>query len=572
VLTHISPSGEERMEPKTQTISGRVNAAILNKADRLFRNDDAGIWTELLQNARRAGATVLDISIEELAPESGSSRIVVQDNGRGIDNFQSLLTLGTSDWKTETQVSEDPAGMGFFSLCRSTVEVHSGNQRATITPDVFMGRREAEVTKDKEFVAGTKLCFVRDSGKRALAAALYTVSEFCPLQIRLDGFTLPSRDFLEGAFYRETIDGIEVGFATAFNWTWSDYHDSNWNFYGARIQERFDSFTGLVPEDESSRPRTMFARFDVLETGRVKLQLPDRRGIIQDEFFSEFYRKARAAAYRAFLQKGRHVLPFRNWKEARDLGVHLPEAVPLLETWCADPADSDIAPVFGRSEKYILPNALNVRLVEVDLPHVHTVEGAFHVNPTVGGNLYRADSNYSGYPWYDSLPCITDARVFLDEVQWEEVSAEEKARPASIIAELTIEQAGLPHQLWRLPALIHVDTTEWNQPTFVAVGQSPWDNDELRGPFDVSDFLMAATFCPSDDADSDSWNTQRDYHEGEIERAVNSYFRGPKATLRALLGKALSWEARKLAEEMGVREIRFHRRADASYWQAEVLE
>lgn len=156
------------------------------------------------------------------------------------------------------------------------------------------------------------------------------------------------------------------------------------------------------------------------------------------------------------------------------------------------------------------------------------------------------------------------------EVPWENWSAKQE-RPASIITELTIEQEGVSH-LRRLSALIHVDTREWRQLNFVAVRQSPWDNDDLSGPLDICEFLLTATFCASEDADSDSWETQRDYHEGEIEQEVNSYFRGPKATLAALLGKALSWDARKLAEQMGIREIRFTRKADASYWQAEVLE
>ena len=559
------------MESTTQTISGRVNAAILNKADRLFRNDDAGVWTELLQNARRAGATVLEISIEELAPESGSCRIVVQDNGRGIDDFQNLLTLGGSGWEAETHVKEDPAGMGFFSLCRSTVEVYSRNRQAKISPDVFMGKGEAHVTEEKEFIAGTRLCFARESTKRALVTALEHVSEFCPLEVRLEGCALPRHDFLEGALYRETIDGIEVGFGTTFRWSWNQYHDSNWNFYGARISDQFDSFTGLIPSDQLSNPLTLLTRFNVLETGRVKLQLPDRRAIIQDNFLTEFYRKARAAAYRAFQQQGRHVLPFRNWKEARELGVPLPEAVCLLETWCADPADENADPAFGSSETRLLSDASDVLIVERDLPEAHTLDGALHSGAVLEWNLYREEPKYEGYSWYDRLPRIANTRLLLDEVPWEDWSAKQE-RPASIIVELTIEQAGVSQQLRRLSALVHVDTSEWHQLNFVAVRQSPWDNDELMGPFDVSDFLMAATFSPSDDADSDSWNTQRDYHEGEIERAVNSYFRGPKATLRALLGKALSWEARKLAEEMGIREIRFTRKADASYWQAEALE
>jgi hypothetical protein len=34
-----------------QLISAKVHEGILEKADRLFKNDDAGVWIELLQNA-----------------------------------------------------------------------------------------------------------------------------------------------------------------------------------------------------------------------------------------------------------------------------------------------------------------------------------------------------------------------------------------------------------------------------------------------------------------------------------------------------------------------------------------
>lgn len=78
-----------------ERIRGRVSSAILDKANRLFRNDDAGVWVELLQNARRAGANSVDVEIAEVGD---MCRITVADNGSGIQNFQSLLTLGESEW------------------------------------------------------------------------------------------------------------------------------------------------------------------------------------------------------------------------------------------------------------------------------------------------------------------------------------------------------------------------------------------------------------------------------------------------------------------------------------------
>jgi hypothetical protein len=50
------------MKSDTQTIRGTVNPALLTKADRLFLNDDRRIFVELLQNARRAGATTVHVS------------------------------------------------------------------------------------------------------------------------------------------------------------------------------------------------------------------------------------------------------------------------------------------------------------------------------------------------------------------------------------------------------------------------------------------------------------------------------------------------------------------------------
>jgi hypothetical protein len=561
------------MQVERESICGRVDAAILDKADRLFRNDDAGIWTELLQNARRAGATTLDISIEELNPDRGPCRITVQDNGWGIENFQSLLTLGGSNWNPETHLREDPAGMGFFSLCRSEVEVRSGNRAVTITPAVFMGKCEAKVKDSCEFVPGTRLHFVRESTRSALIRALETVSEFCPLDLRVEGRPVPRHDFLEGAVYREAIGGIEVGFSTQFKWAWNSYRDDNWNFYGSRIENSFAGLTGLLPAKEHERPLTVFARFNVVDTGRVKLQLPDRRAIIQDEFLAAFHRKARAALYRFFQQLDRHVLPFHNWLEAKELGVKLEEAACRLETWHARPPDENIDPVFGYSEQRLVADASHVILVDRDLLDPFTLEGALHSGARLEGELYSDEPQFDGYSWYDRLPRVAGTRILLDDVAWEDWSSPGGVRPTNIEVELTIEQADLSDRTLRLPALIHVDTSGTNELSFVAVRQSPWDSDELSGPFSVADFLMAATFCASDDVESDSWDTQREYYEEYIEHEVNSYFRGPKASLIAMLRKAISWEASRIAEQIGITEIRFKRSGnDQTGWQAELLE
>jgi len=122
----------------------------------------------------------------------------------------------------------------------------------------------------------------------------------------------------------------------------------------------------------------------------------------------------------------------------------------------------------------------------------------------------------------------------------------------------------------RLPALIHVEQSDGIN--FVAISESPWDNDELAGPFSVEEFLLCATFCASDDfGECDSWQTQKDAYDEEVEREVNGYFRGPRATLVSILRKAIEWEADRLANQLGINEIRF-KRTSSHQWDVELMD
>jgi hypothetical protein len=552
----------------SQLISAKVHEGILEKADRLFRNHDAGVWIELLQNARRAGATRVNVSFEESGAESGFCKVTIQDNGTGIEDFQNLLSLGASGWNEATQAKEDPAGMGFFSLCRSEVKVQSGNQSVVISPTVFLGKDAAEVQQTSEYVQGTRIRFTRESTKGALLTALENVAEFCPIAVFIDNRELPHHDFLDGALYRETIDGIEVGFATNFTYRYNTFRDLNWNFYGARIDHPVTPITGfLLPG--TIAPVALHMRFTVLEASRVKLQLPDRRAIIEDEFLTSFLSKARAAAYRFLQKQERHALPFRNWKEAKELGISLPDAACLLYTWHATPLDDGIEPLFGYPEHGLLPSCDDVILVTASVPNEHTIEAAFHSGAALPGNLYKEEAQFAGYSWYDCLPQIVDSAVFLDGIPYEEWTKPEEDRPQRIEIVITLEESGNPSRQLHISALIHVDQSDGC--SFVAVRQSPWDNDDLAGPFSVTDFLVCATFCASDDwGESDSWQTQKDAYDEDIERRVNAYFRGPKATLIAILRTAIEWEADRLAEQLGVVEIRFTR-STAHVWNAELI-
>src|SRR5258708_32616779 len=120
------------MQATPETIRGSVDPRLLKKADRLFLNSNTSIWTELLQNSRRAGATLIDVSIEDGGENSSIG--TKDDNGHGGDDFRKLLTLGQSGWGEATQQKEEPAGMGLVGLFSSEVEGSSGKPRMKDKP------------------------------------------------------------------------------------------------------------------------------------------------------------------------------------------------------------------------------------------------------------------------------------------------------------------------------------------------------------------------------------------------------------------------------------------------------
>ncbi len=548
----------------TYTIGARVGAGILAKADRLFRNDDEGLFVELLQNSRRAGATRVEVTIRKVESSSRTeSEVTVHDNGEGIADFARLLVLGESGWDSATQEKEDPAGMGFYALCLSGARVASGNQYCDIAPAAFRGEVNPVVETRDEYVYGTRLAFLRSSPIQALETALKTSAEFYPVAVYLNGEELARHDFLEGALHREVIDGIEVGLATRFAHSWTAYgDDKNWNFYGARIQDYFPGISGIVPESGSpSDVYPLKARFNVLETGRLKLQLPDRRSVIQDKFLAEFKKKARAAAYRCFQKQRRHALAFADWQEARSLGVELPEASPLLTTWEGLAADDSGHQMFGEDSTHFVADLEQVMLISKHVVDIHTLQGALHSGACLDRTLYREDSSLDGYCWYDSLPRLKNVAVVIDGIPAAEHLSTRKERPETIELHVTIEQKGRKDRRMVLPAFIHVDSEDLNAASFAAIKNSPWDNDDNSGvPFSIEDFLTYANFCYFDEGDL--WNTQMDQYQDWILECTNEYFRGPRTSLIAILRRDFSHDARKIAARLDISKISFTRQPE----------
>lgn len=110
------------------TVQVRINEEGTLRNQRFAFSDRFTLVTELLQNARRAGATLIEVSHDPV-----SRTLRVRDNGHGIDDFGKLLAFNESGWGEALRAEEHPFGAGFsrclYAATRCTV-ISRGRQIA----------------------------------------------------------------------------------------------------------------------------------------------------------------------------------------------------------------------------------------------------------------------------------------------------------------------------------------------------------------------------------------------------------------------------------------------------------
>ena len=131
------------MNTRPATITASVSDAFLDKAPRLFNASTDDILNEMLQNARRAGASSVEITTAQAGDDMLA--VTIKDNGRGIDDPSVLLRLAASGWDAATTRREDAAGMGLWSLAHTGAEIRLLDWRVAIPPEAFQGKMPVPV-------------------------------------------------------------------------------------------------------------------------------------------------------------------------------------------------------------------------------------------------------------------------------------------------------------------------------------------------------------------------------------------------------------------------------------------
>jgi len=390
------------MIEKTKTIQAKVSPKLLSKANRLFTGTLDGRVIEILQNARRAGATEVEIANKD-------GFVTVRDNGSGIEDFSTLLDLGNSDWDDVMEKAEDPAGVGVFCLSPRQVTICSGSSKICITEKAWTGEL-IPIEKNNEYVKGTILIFRDEPWEFSIVErnAIFT-----GLAVTVDGQKCSREQFCsENAVdYPALGCRIEVRPKKMLN-KWHTHfrhgyysNDVLVNFHGQVI-----SFTYSPVSDPEL---TFLVDMTGAPTG-IRLMLPARTQLIENEAFEELKAAIEIEAYRFIQRQGPHKLPFKEYKRAHELGINLPEAEPVFEAGLlygdvVEPIEVTKPENFPLNKCYRLSRDCE-KACETNEANVHLLAASGKCRePFVPVRIRPA---YDGYIWAN-LPTVNKVEVFV---------------------------------------------------------------------------------------------------------------------------------------------------------------
>lgn len=378
-----------------QTIKAVVSEETIQRVTRLFNGSISDVLNELLQNSRRAGATRIEIVTEPFG-ETPDLLIRINDDGTGIADPQSLLALGLSQWSDATRENEDPAGMGVFSLAGRNVTISSRHRDSdkgwtvNITHDAWTGGVEIPV-KETSHPYGTTIEFaVCGEETRFLTSYIQKAARHYLLPVTLNGDPLHQVPFLENALWVKEWHGSHIG-------VFKSSRKETINFHGLQVSCNLPSV---------KRFRVGHAAYhvalDVGSTPELKLVLPARKEVVQNDALVSLKIACKQAIYEYIASLGEHELAFSDWEEARNLGIALPEARKELRIWSPMDAEYDYVTV---KTCEVTPDCI---LVENSIPAIEQCfERAVRDHP-IRQKMLGTHDPYKGYSWYDALETITD--------------------------------------------------------------------------------------------------------------------------------------------------------------------
>ena len=517
---------------RTTDLPDSIRAAIhedaIQRVSRFFNATSLECFNELLQNSRRAGASRVDITIED-------GLVTITDDGQGIADPGAVLAFGQSRWDNETARREDPAGMGVYALARKediVIRSHHPQTGAawqvSLQPDHFTGQRAAPIIQldPAETPAGTAVTF-RDPDARTSTAEGAT--KYYPLPVTVNGQEVERRNFLERCFHMEEWRGLKIGIFHG-----QGHSFTSLNFHGITIREY------SVP-NARCRDHDWYARIDVVDCPELELTLPARKEVVKTPFLEEMNTACRRAIYRSMAQYPKPVdVPRKVQMDAASLGIALPVARPQLTPWKPREADQYVYNPREAREK-VSPNDL-VLDCNLEVPD----QQAFGRAAERAGLLLQireAAPDMTGYQWYDRLEHIQDLTVLVDTGSGPPLNLHEAQEEGGDIGQgrvkgitMVLDISGPRGQRRNLE--IPADVALWNQYEWEGQRTLVTENSAID-PGGLAEMLMDAYFSPNDDSEADSYETQKDDFRDYVTTVATGTLLSEEETMKQAVAQAV---------------------------------
>ena len=499
-----------------RTIRAHVDPAAISRVSRFFDASSTQIIHEMLQNARRAGATRVLVNV-------GASRVSITDNGRGIADPAILLAFGASGWDEAAARNEDPAGMGFFSLARREAVIDSAPApagepwRIELQPEHFLGRLDADVQSGGQPPTphGTRVSFSHQGESAAIKEAVRAAARYGPLDVTLDNQPVERADFLTESqvVHTETLGGVRIGVRHSPTAAWDR---PRINFHGLQID--CEHLPTIMPVDERGglRADPWWVMVDVIEAPELELVLPARKQVVRNAFLQRLAQNCRAAIFRAIRGHGKETrLTRADAVEATECGVRLPAPYPELHVWKPRSANEwEWNPALHRRTLPVRSGEGGVPLLmaaRLDAPTQQVLARTLEGNGMLE-HVFHPTPGFEGYRWYDAIERIT--RV--------EVTAEANGRITSVTN--TTAMANSSRRFDRITVELHVENAKSEARTIRLDTDTALLSNEPETPNDIGVLLTQDTtidtdqltklmtnsfFTASEDGEADSEWTQQ---------------------------------------------------------------